>query len=348
MAESAAQSAPNGVRDIRAMRVRSIPGRAVLHLVQALTWLGAVYVAESDPAALAPALGSVAVFWAHWFLFLRTNPRMVGIELAVLLMATYYSATVNHYTALWIGASALGGGIGALLSVQARREDDFFFLPPAATLGFFALLSYLAEGCRLDEPFAQLAAWVAGQRELHLEVFRQSQIWQQLETYERHYYTRFLEWATLLTPLAMWVPGLWVSGRWARRRSGWLHARRAPLLLFRIQERYIFLLICGILLWIVGILTGREQAALYVAAPLLTVFAVACCVEGLAVAMFRLALWRALSPQTATRPVVLLVLILAVWLSQITLPLLLVVGLTDIWFDFRRLSAVEERLESDR
>jgi hypothetical protein len=134
----------------------------------------------------------------------------------------------------------------------------------------------------------------------------------------------------------------------ARRWSGRLDPRRASFLLFRVEHRYIFLLICACVSWIVGILIGREKAALCVAGPVLAAFAVACLVDGLAIVLFHLALWRAMLEPTAWRLRATALFVVFLLLGGLALGLCAVIGLFDVWFDFRHVKAMEERLEADR
>jgi vacuolar-type H+-ATPase subunit I/STV1 len=152
----------------------------------------------------------------------------------------------------------------------------------------------------------------------------------------------------MLSVVAFWALGLWLAGRLARRWAGRMDLRRGSLILFRLEQRYIFLLICGIVLWIVGILTGGEKYALYAAGPILTVFAIACFLEGLAVILFYLALWRTTAAPVPYRLLAIMAMIAALFLTFISLLGCMLLGLSDIWFDYRRLKAVEERLGLDR
>jgi hypothetical protein len=336
-----------------ALRIRG-PAAAVLYLAQAAVHLLAVILAAipqgPDPvaSALAWALASMAAATIHWLAFNRLNPRLVGLELIGLILITYYHPRLSHYAVLWVAAGALAGGAGAWLSQRPTREEDFLFQPPATAVGSYAFLIWLAEGCRISEPARVGWRWLTAFYDTCAEGVRELIASGQFGFLYTERDVRVQLWLVMLLPLLIWLSGLWMAGRMARHWSGRFDPQRAALLLFRIDRRYIFLLICGLGLWIVGILTGREQYAAVAAVPVVMLFAIACFLEGLAVILYHLALMRATSSPVAHRLMMILLLIAALLLTLYFVPICAALGLADIWFDFRRVKAVEKRLGTDR
>jgi hypothetical protein len=342
-------------------------GSLVVYLAQAAVFLTAIILTDPTPflAALMPdnpssqsiallrtlgpdpvtqAFASILVLAVHWVAFARANPRLVGLMLNALLMPLYYHPALTFYAVLWVGAAALGGGVGAWLGMRKTREEDFFFLVPAAVVAAYAMLIWLAEGCRILEPLLVGKEWVIAQLEY---------VARQMPAADGSPET-FLERLFAPSPrqeafkiLGLWVLMLWMVGRLARRISRRLDHRRATLILFHIDRRYIFLLICSLGFWILGILTGRETSAMVVSGPILTAFSIACFLDGLAVVTFYLALWRAAAPSFVHRIALLLLLLAFLFAGRGALAVCVLAGLFDIWFDFRRVKVVEQRLGID-
>jgi len=142
--------------------------------------------------------------------------------------------------------------------------------------------------------------------------------------------------------IVLWLLGLWFCGRLARRILGRLKGPRPALMLFQIRQRYIFLLILGLILEIFSILSRREGFA-YLAWFMLGVMGIAGFFEGLGVILFLVTIRRMLGRHQSAFWLGLLGIVVA-----LTFPLVSVIlGLADIWFDFRKLERLRRQIESD-
>ena len=159
----------------------------------------------------------------------------------------------------------------------------------------------------------------------------------------------YLETLQALTPLNLtimltiiWALSMWLFGRLARRVAGFAEGSRTALILFRLTPRYIFLLIAGLALGILGSLPGCG-GWLYVAYPLLATLAMAFVFQGAGVALFFAALRRTAGDKNGG----LLLLVLTVSSILFFPGILALVGLLDHWMDFRKLNRIAP-LEMDR
>ncbi len=295
-------------------------------------------------AARGPGLSlllSPLVVLAWWIGFARSNWRICGLELIGVVLATYYIVQ-PPLAVLWVVASALGGAMGAWLMLRRRREDDYFFLVPLAAAIGFVILAWLGGGARIYPALELGAGWLDG---LRRGVERDFALLARESPGQAQYYRDMLEplgerfAVTMISTLAaLWVLALWGAGRIARRGLGLLGGLRGAFILFRIGQPYIFLLIAGLVMAILDGLTPLRGLRM-VAIPLLVVVAVGCFIEAMAVILFFGALQRAAGRIRTGFVWDLAGLALLLWLT----PLGLLLGLTDVWFDYRRLEAAGRR-----
>jgi uncharacterized membrane protein len=272
------------------------------------------------------------------------NPLLVGLELLLLALAT--RRQFPDPTLAWILAGALAGGAGAWLTRREAEEDDFLFVPLGAALLAFFVLTGLTSGGRWQHEIQLLIRVIqetrgAIEQNIHkvqtnghglLEISREN--WDQVSPVFGYYFLALF--------IGLWTLGLWFCGRLARRILGRLKGPRPALMLFRIRQRYIFLLILGLILEIFSILSRREGFS-YIAWPVLGVMAIAGFFEGLGVILFLVTIRRMLGRPRSAFWLSLLGIVVA-----LTFPLVSVVlGLADIWFDFRKLERLRRQIESD-
>ncbi|MCE5229642.1 DUF2232 domain-containing protein [bacterium] len=289
---------------------------------------------DLNTALITSAL-SLFVFWAGFSL---ANPRLIGLELIGVIVGTYYWVQ-PPMAVLWVTASAIAAGGGVFLFHREKDEQDYFFLVPAAAFAGFVFLIWLGAGASLKP------ALLRAQRELSVSRRETLALARQLEDQKiemGRLMREGIEWAgprygVLVTTswLTMWILVLWVAGRVSRRVLGQFQKRRHAFVLFKIRDRYIFLLIIGLILEIFNGLvpSGGMQ---WLAIPLLAIFALACFIEGLAIVLFFGALQRFRGQRWAGRIWNLagVVLLFSIWQAAV------LIGLTDIWFDFRRLQGL--------
>ncbi|HOR27094.1 MAG TPA: DUF2232 domain-containing protein [Candidatus Sumerlaeota bacterium] len=272
---------------------------------------------------------------AYWAAFDRASPPLVGLVLIGVVLATYY--VLPELAVLWVMASALAGATGVWLNRAGGREDDYFFLPAAATLAAFAILVWLGQGGRLDGPLEALRESptqllnLIEQENARLIEQRQAPLFNptQLEQL-REYLPR----AWVPTLVALWVLALWLTGRVVRRAIGRFQPSRSLLVLFRLSQRYIFVLIAGLFFAILGSLYAWPTAW-RIALPLLAVMYVAALVQGIAVLLFTAALRRKMGQPGLAAAMTWGGLIL--FIGFIRVPIGALLGLMDVWLDFRRL-----------
>jgi hypothetical protein len=302
-----------------------------------------------DPDPIVAALASVVMAGVVMWAFLMANPALVGPELALLTLATVArSAPPTRLEAIWLGSAGLAGATGAWLCKRRAREDDYFFIMPGTAAVAFGAMAWAGEGFHAGKLLEMAAAWIGTLQAAITAQIKANPDWPRLREMAGEDFLNALPWFYAIASPGAWAWGLWIVSRMARRWSGRMDPRRASFLLFRVEHRYIFLLICACVSWIVGILIGREKVALCVAGPVLAAFAVACLVDGLAIVLFHLALWRAMLEPLAWRLRAMALLVVFLLLGGVALALCAAIGLLDVWFDFRHVKAMEERLEAER
>lgn len=310
-------------------------------LAPALTYALILYTAQGD--ATIAILTSMATLILYWIGFSRANPRLVGLELIGVILLTYY--TVHPPMAvLWVAASAVGAAAGTWLQFKNGNESDFYFLiPPAAALSFVFLV-WLGAGASLSPALTRAGhELVQARREMFemakaIETQKPEQGRVLRETLEE--LKGDVDVLIVNFLLVVWTFGLWVAGRVSRAFLGQLGGRRHSLAFFRIDERYIFLLIVGLVLEILNGLAPRWGMQ-WLAIPLLAVFSLAGFIEGVAVVLFYGAVQRFKGQRWGGHLWNVAGLVLA-----IRLPFLAVlVGLSDVWFDYRRLHGLRQRID---
>ncbi len=319
----------------------SIEARVGLYLVLPAAAMLAILNVTGPIEALLASMITMVLFWIG---FGRANPRLVGLELIAVILASYYIVDPPQ-AVLWVVASALAGGVGAWLQRRDSGEDAYLLLVPATGLAGFLFLLWLGAGARL----APVLGWIGtllggfklelGQEIDALAVTDPTQAGQLREMIELLGANFFPAIAALL--IIIWVLGIWLAGRLARRAMGSAMPPPRPLMLFRMREACIFLLIIGLIL---EILYGLAPwgGLRWLAIPLLSVFGLACLIEAIAVV-----LWYGGVHRLAGRP-----LIAALWVAAGLIvvlqfpPLGVLFGLGDVWFDFRRLGRSRQKIDT--
>ncbi len=303
----------------------------IIYLLVAAISFAAIFLSQNDIwlAVAASCLTTVT----YWMAFLRLNPRGIGLELIIILVATYYWLTKD--AVLWMTASALAGGVGAWLTNQRANEDDFLFLPAGAALISFAILLWLGMGGQLEEPIGRAQELIESWRaEVELEFERASK--ESTDAYlVREYWELigpvFPQWSVGVV-IGAWTVALWFSGRMIRALLGRMNYPFGRFIFFRIHHRYVFLLIASLILVILGFKFQRG-ACWTIAAPIFVVLYLATYFAGLAVILFHGTLWRKQGRRVGS-----------LWCKVIGVGVLIVfpyagalIGLADVWFDFRRI-----------
>lgn len=304
--------------------------RWLLYLVM-LPAAAALCVQMSLLPPLAKMFGSAVAMAAFWIGFYALNPhgvRLVLIGCILLNMARFPSISV----ALLV-ASALAGEAGARLTRADAEEDDFFFVPlltGAATMGLMIALG-------AGDGWGVVAGRISRALEPWVALMKQSA--QQFQDLPEAFYSKKL----LLTMIALgWALALWVAGRLARRAVGRLRVLRTSLIMFRIHVRYIFLLILGLILEIFSSLATSDSLS-NLAWPILGVVALAGFLDGLGVALFLAAVRRMAGKAQEAFWITVAGIATALYCPQIVA----LIGLIDVWFDFRKLERLRRQLEEE-
>lgn len=310
------------------LRRSDVGGYALLALVS----LGTLVLTAEGPIAV--VLGGAATSAAYLYGFLRLNPRVVGIELIALTVIGYL--TMPAAPTYWMMGSAVGGGMAAIATVRGFAEDHHFFLPPMAVVLFTLVLFVVGQG-----------AWTEGIGIIqgYLQGYQDAiQATMMLPKYEDTYREVIARepWETLgprlvlvsfSMQLALWMVVLWFFNRFARRRSGRMAGYYNSLVLFRIRPAYTFLLIGALIFEILSVWLGQDKL-LTVAYPLFAAAGVGFFMVYFGIVLFLLALAQA----SAEGPSV------GLRLAVIFAPLLIVfgplIGMADVWFDFRKIRSL--------
>jgi hypothetical protein len=297
----------------------------------------AAIASTKDP--IVAILASMATLVVFWVAFDRANPRLVGLELIVVMLVTYYTVE-PRFAALWMASAAMGGGLGCWLSKCGAREEDYYFLIPAAAGVAFLILVWIGSGLRVGEGM-ELAAGAIDKMRLDYEYTIERQDLKALSRDDEVLELLKDNFGPAMVGMlsALWVAGLWLAGRLARHHLGLLRASGGALVLFRIRPPYIFVLIAGLVLEILVSLGSGGQLH-YLAIPLLAVFAAACFFAGLAVLLFYAAVAQGMGRRLSAA----VWNILAMAIILLAPPVAILIGLADVWFDLRRLRAIEQHL----
>lgn len=302
-------------------------GYALIALVSAAT------LVLSREGALAIILGGAATSAVFLYGFAQFNPRWVGLELIVLTLAGYF--LLPGAPAYWLMGSALAGGLAAILTKIDVEEDDQFFLPALTGAVMTFVLFTLGQVGGWADSLTIIAGYIESYREsfdVLLALPENAEFRQAVtssESWDRIHPRIGLVAVSAL--IGLWVLVLWLFNRFARRRMGRLGEIKSSLLLFRVRPMYTFVLIVALVLEILSLWLERRGLS-SVSYPLIAASAAAFLVVHLGVAAFWAALWRASSERRATvGPIVLIVLALAI--SLYVGP---IIGLADVWFDFRK------------
>lgn len=292
-----------------------------------------------DPTLMGAIFAGLAMA-GYWILSARMGLAWGAGHLGVL--AALGLIRFPSLVVAWLVAAGVAGLVGAQLTRRRAEEDEFFFLPLGAAALTLGLLVAAGAGGGPAAVGAKFAAFCQVLQQGVQEQVRTNPAYASSQAEIQLILSHFKGWCLSLQAI-VWALALWLGGRQARRLLGRLHTPRSSFLLFRIQQRFIFVLILALVLEIFSILTQRGALS-YAAWPLFGVMAVGCFFAGLGVVLFQLMVRRLLGrPRGLLGPMALVVaLALAFW------QLVALLGLLDVWFDFRRLSRLRAQMEGGR
>lgn len=315
------------------------PERLRGYALIALIGSGTIILAREGPLQI--IVGGAATSAVFLYGFLKFNPRYVGLELIALTLLGYY--LLPNAPTYWMMGSALGGGIAAVLTTQAAEEDDQFFLPAVATAVFTLMLFALGQ----PGGWADSLAIVGGYIDSYGVAFGRMLARPENEDLHR-FLTELSYWEAMQARLGvvavallfgLWIMVLWMMNRLARRRALRFDHLNNSLLLFRVRHGYVFLLIAALIFEILATWSGRESYRV-IAYPLFAICAAAFLMVHMGIVAFMVAVRRA---QTQTAPSVELTLLILVALA-FSIYIGPIIGLLDVWFDFRKLKTLRDRL----
>jgi hypothetical protein len=311
-----------------------------LTLLFVIAHVFAINLAMTDPGGA--LLGSILVFGVCWYGSLKGGLRWFGILLALFMVISFLVfptlSVVLIAGVLWIAASSLGGACGASLSLADLEEDDLMFIPPVAVLAVFGLLICAWTGFR---PGAVIGEYGLMLDELLMNV--------QLEIDTRwgvekeslpDLSIRYI----LAVGLGIWCFGCWFTGRLSRQWTGRRSAGKSALILFRVQPRYIFLLILALISEISRYFVPWPVLD-YMGLPVLVVLGIAFFFQGLGLILFFSILQRTVGNSGRS------LMILILGLTTILLSggwIVMLAGLIDYWFDFRKVIQIRKHLDEQK
>lgn len=279
-------------------------------------------------------IGSSLAMGAFWIGFSRLNRVAVLAILGGCLLLSLQNFNLGTViSAPLLAASALAGAVGAKMAARDANEDDFFFIPFLIVIGVLALTVTLGAGGGWTKMLSRTAGYLGEFRDNWKKVMESSG-------------TEVPDWALKLPffltfHIILWGLGLWLAGRLARRITGHLGGLKSSLIMFRIQHRYIFLLILGLILEIFSSLAPYDTYA-YLAWPILGLVGLAGFLDGLGILLFLAAIRRMAGRVQEAFWLTVLGMITALMLSH----LMALIGLADVWFDFRKLERLRRQLDA--
>lgn len=324
-------------------RAAAVHGYLLLALVGAAT----LVLSREGPTALILCGAATSAACLHGFLAL--NPRWVALEMIVLAAVGYL--TLPEAPVHWLLGSASGGGVAALLTLAKAREDHHFFLPAFATAGVTALLFVLGQGANWTESIDILNRYIAEYSEAMRmtaeavgldEAIREAQ---GEATWER--WGPRVGLVAVCALIALWMVVLWFFHRFARRRLGLIGGFLHSLVLFRVGHIYTFLLIGALVFEILSVWLG-EEGFRKVSYPLFAVCGVGFLMVYLGVVLFFVAFVQASVPRSSPpgmRLAIMAGVAVAAALAMVTaLQVGPLIGLADVWIDFRKIGLIEDKL----
>ena len=285
-----------------------------------------------DPFLLLPYSGLLT--GAGLFVSQRLSPVWASAMLAV---AAGIGFAAGHLAGGLVIASALAvAAVYPLLQRRVRGEDDHFFLA--------TLCNWLFLGAGVGLAF--LIAPPAAAEMLHQVVKEWRQGLQDMAPLLQ----QWLGPPGDSSPILKWVnanPGIWLTGavifcqslityfavKWVRVRLNWPNSLRSRFIFFRLGVPYAFVLAAALLLLVLApfVRTTNLQA---IAVPILLWFSAGCLLAGLSCGVFLLTALR-LSGRLRAAQLYQIIIILLILLTPYVFVL---VGLTDIWLDVRKLT----------
>ncbi|MCL5270355.1 MAG: DUF2232 domain-containing protein [bacterium] len=313
----------------------------LIYTVAGLASIGCMLAAPVEPFLAAAAF--CVTMAAYWVAFFRADRRWVGVELTVI--AATGVALGAPLAAFWMTAAGLAGGLGAFLSFVRAAEDDFYYLPLLGALASFGLLFVVGFAVGIAPSPQGIRDQYVKQKDLMYRNFvadvrtteAQGRTLPGLTVDKAERMAPTFGQAMLTVWISFWAMGIWAMGRVARRILTHVHAPRPAFNRFQMRQRYIFLLIAGLVLEILSILYGHPEMS-YLSWPLMALCILACFFEGLAVILYATSIQRASGILRSAHWQVLFVA-LAVIFWQVTA----FVGLFDVWIDFRKIGSMHPR-----
>lgn len=267
---------------------------------------------------------------------MRIGPLRAGIIAGVACLAIAFGVPLAAFG--WISGAVAAGLTAGWLAHFPTDEDDHFFLPIVTALLIFLIVATVAVrgdwGAALDQAHQKALEMVAFTPDMWEDLINRSSddFGQTLKTMGMDQFSAYLGWALFPVSTVLWVLATWLGARMIRLWAGRLKGSRGAMILFRMRQRYIFLLIAALVLAILYSLCGLELAlcmALVLAAPVLA----AGFIEGLGVMVYHLLAHRAAGSRLS---VMFMAVAMILVVTQFP-PAAMVLGLADVWFDFRRL-----------
>ena len=299
-----------------------------------ITELLAVNLTMVDPVSA--ILGSVLALGISWYGSLRVGMRWFSLVLVptMVLACLFFSP----WGAIWVTASSLGGAFGAKLSLVNLEEDDLMLIPPASILAVFALLLCISTGFSPSSQIDRYGHVIHNMMSIGLEELENS--WGVKKNSLEQVTTREL----IVSGVGIWCFGCRFAGRLSRQAAARRSAGKSALILFRVQPRYIFLLILALI---------SEISRHFVAWPVighiglsvLVILGMAFFFQGLGLILFFSILQRTVGNLGRS------VLILFLGLVSILLSggwIVVLAGLIDHWFDFRKVLQIRKHLDEQK
>lgn len=308
---------------------------SILLITTPLIIIGLVYIAAHDPLlAVLNSAFTVALVFNMLMKTAGTAPIAVSICTGIALIVF---SKVSWLSLLFL-AAIMTGMLYPLLVQRRVREDDYMYVGTGIFLAYFFILIGLRYATYGQSPLDALQALMAqilnNIEEVLKEGLQSGTPGGQQQLFENWpQYKNSLPYYLVGSALSLWMLVTYGVTRMIRRHLKGADSPVPPFPFFRIKEQYLFVLIFGIVMEILGRLQNHESF-FYISRAIFLFAGITYFLVGLSLIAY-LFLVKQTQAKSPFSPILKLVLLLVIVFQPYICAIL---GLLDVWFDFRKLS----------
>lgn len=305
----------------------------MLLIATPLIIIGLVYIAARDPLlAILNSAFTVALVFNMAIKTTGTAPMAVSICLGIALII----ANKVSWLSLLFLAAIMTGMLYSVLLQRRVHEDDYLYVGTGIFFACFFLLIGLRYAMYGQNPLAALQELMTATLNNFEEAMKEgiqagkSAAQQQfLENWPK--YRNSLPYYLVGGALSLWMVVTYGVTRVIRSRLAGAPVSVQPFPFLRIKERYLFVLIFGIALEILGRVENQE-ALFYISSTIFLLVGITYFLVGLSLIGYLFLVKQTKSPfSIILKAVFLFVIVFQPYICAL-------LGLLDVWFDFRKLS----------